>query len=439
MNEDLLVRTLGGKGFFCDARVIERKRRWVVVKDGELELQQSSDEGIAVRALVDGAWGHAFGKVEEFEKLLGRAERLAGLVKGNVKYPEREGEEGWKGKRAPEFGKEELEGLAKESFLRMEKEGVRNRQATFSEGRAERVYANSAGELVEDSQFIAYAGFSAVGKEGDVMQEGNARWGSLGGWEAEAVLEKAGEASRKCAENLKAEAPPSGNFAAVFDNDLAGVFVHEAVGHACEGDSVSEGTSVLKGKKGQKIGSGLVTIWDNPALEGGFGSYAMDSEGVGGKAVKLIDKGVLEGYMHSEQSAAELGEKGNGHARAEGSAYPPIVRMSNTYMESGELSFEELADISEGLYIRGMSGGSVDTFTGQFMFRAEQAFWVKQGEVGGRIRDLSITGTVVGTLEKVSGVGKDFALSPGFCGKGGQMANVSDGGPHIRVSSIRVG
>jgi TldD protein len=86
-----------------------------------------------------------------------------------------------------------------------------------------------------------------------------------------------------------------------------------------------------------------------------------------------------------------------------------------------------------------MSGGSVEPFTGQFMFRCVEAFRVENGEVGKRLRGVAITGTIMDTLKCVDALSRDFGMSPGFCGKDGQSVRVSDGGPHVRVSKIRVG
>ncbi|MEM4272698.1 MAG: metallopeptidase TldD-related protein, partial [Candidatus Bilamarchaeaceae archaeon] len=144
-------------------------------------------------------------------------------------------------------------------------------------------------------------------------------------------------------------------------------------------------------------------------------------------------------YMKSVETAAVLEEKPNGHARSESYACAPLVRMSNTCIEPGDWKKEELLEMRSGLYLKGMSGGSVEPFTGQFMFRCESAFEVKNGEVGRRLRGIAITGTIMDTLKKVDAISRDFALCPGFCGKDGQSVRVSDGGPHVRVSRIRVG
>ncbi len=83
---------------------------------------------------------------------------------------------------------------------------------------------------------------------------------------------------------LWAKPAPAGSFPAVFDPSIAGLLVHEAVGHHCEADSVLAGQSILAGRVGTQIASDCMTIVDDPTLPGAWGSYRYDSEGVAGAA-----------------------------------------------------------------------------------------------------------------------------------------------------------
>lgn len=435
-----MASALQGKRFFCDLRFTGTRSISAGMKDGEPELKEGRESGLSVRAFINGSWGFAAGAPEDFESLLSRAQCLASASKGNSKYPPREDSAQYSG--AGDFPQPDSESLlasCRELHSTMEGTGISNRQVRLSETHTSRAYANSAGALITDSSAILYARFTCIGKGGTSMREGHHTWGSRDSWDMGALLHSAAEAKRKCLDSLSALPPPHGTFTVVLDNEMSGVFAHEAVGHACEGDAIMEGTSILAGKKGMRIGSSLVSIWDRPELEGGFGSYSFDDEGMQGRAAELIHEGELRGFMHSAESAETLGEGPNGHARAESFSVPPIVRMSNTYIAAGNHSLEELMEVQDGIYLKGMNGGSVDTITGQYMFRSEEAFRISKGEQAERIRDLSITGTIIGTLQEVDAVGKDLKHKPGFCGKNGQTMSVSDGGPHIRVRSMKVG
>lgn len=441
MDPEKISSSLCSKSFFCDCRVLHSSSRTAGIKDGDSEIREGAEEGMFVRAFINGSWGFASGPAQDFEALLSRAEKLASVGRGNSRYPEREGE-ARRPPSTPGFSPAQLDdslSLCRELYSRMSHERISNRQARLSELLTTRTYANSAGALMQDRFILLYARLSCVGREGTVMQEGHHSFGSREKWDADALIHSAEEAKRKCLDSLTSSPPPHGTFTAILDNEMAGVFAHEAVGHACEADAIIEGTSILAGKKGLQLGSPLISITDSPEIGGAFGSYEFDDEGMPGKPQQLIREGALSGFLHSSETSATLGEPPNGHARAEDHASPPIVRMSNTFIERGDHSLDELMEVNEGIYVKGMNGGSVDTITGQFMFRAEEAFLISRGTMGERIRDLSITGTITGTLQEVDAVGSDFQLKPGFCGKNGQRMNVTDGGPHIRVRSLKIG
>jgi TldD protein len=95
--------------------------------------------------------------------------------------------------------------------------------------------------------------------------------------------------------------------------------------------------------------------------------------------------------------------------------------------------------VKDGIYLKGMRGGSVDTFAGGFMFKAEEAYVISNGEKKQLLRDTTISGNILQTLNEVEAVGKDFGGSPGMCGKNGQNVPVSDGGPHIRLKNVAIG
>ena len=131
--------------------------------------------------------------------------------------------------------------------------------------------------------------------------------------------------------------------------------------------------------------------------------------------------------------------KSSGNARSS-IADQPIVRMSNTYLQPGELSFEELIeDITDGIYLKGSRGGQVDTGKGIFQFNAAEGFKIENGELTTPLRDVSLSGNILETLKNIDSIGNDFKLSTGFCGKDGQTAPVGDGGPHTRIVDALVG
>jgi len=317
---------------------------------------------------------------------------------------------------------------------------------------ADLIYEDEAGQratVSSDSAFIltdtsrVYVGINAVAKEGEKITSCRERVGRPAGFElfeqvnSDEVMELA---AKRAVGLLKAKPAPSGRFTVIADPKLAGVFAHEAVGHCCEADAVIAGESILEGKLENKLGSEIVSIFDDSTVDGGWGSERYDDEGVPTKKRLLIEKGVLKGYIHNKESAAKLGMKPNGGARAQSFSYRPIVRMSNTYITPGDYSLEELLeDIDKGFYLKASRGGAVDPAKGTFQFNAEEAHLIEEGKLATPLLDVSLSGLTLETLHSIDAIGKDFESDVGFCGKEEQSVPVGDASPHIRIQNALVG
>jgi TldD protein len=247
-----------------------------------------------------------------------------------------------------------------------------------------------------------------------------------------------GEAcSRTAVELLDAKAVSGGRMPAVLDPAIGGVFAHEAVGHASEGDAVRDGVSVLAGKIGEKIGSSHVTIIDDPSMHG-YGYEPFDAEGIACGPTELIRNGVMNAYLHSRETLAAVGDGEAGHARAE-PGMPPLVRMSNTYIREGDASYEEiLQECGNGVLLIGSRGGQVDPGRGAFQFNAKYGYLIENGEKKQMIRDVSLSGDILSVLHNIALCGNERKMSSGMCGKG-QAVPVSDGAPYLYLTGAMVG
>ncbi|MFN2304677.1 MAG: TldD/PmbA family protein, partial [Anaerolineales bacterium] len=156
----------------------------------------------------------------------------------------------------------------------------------------------------------------------------------------------------------------------------------------------------------------------------------------------LIKNGILVGRLHSRETAAKMEEAVTGNARAVQFQHPPIVRMTNTYIEAGKASFADMIkDIKLGVYACDAIGGQ--TAMEMFTFSAAYGYMIRDGEVAELVRDVVLTGNVFETLKNIDRIGDDLAFHPrgsGGCGKGGQFPlRVGMGGPHIRIQDCVVG
>lgn len=239
---------------------------------------------------------------------------------------------------------------------------------------------------------------------------------------------------------LLAGEAPSGTMPVVLSGEAGGTMVHEACGHGLEADIVKKGMSVYGGKIGEKVASDLITVVDDGTIRGRYGSGCFDDEGTPTARNVLIENGILKGYMSDLLSAAELGLAPSGNGRREGYHALPITRMTNTFIASGSCSKEEvLESVQDGLFVRKMGGGQVNTATGDFVFEVSEGYRIRNGKLADQVRGATLIGNGPEVLERIDMVADDFGYSLGTCGKDGQGVPVADAQPTLRIPSLVVG
>jgi TldD protein len=304
------------------------------------------------------------------------------------------------------------------------------------------VFASSEGSYIEQEKVDVVARFTAVARDGGDVQQSSLSLGSNGDYGLmEGLHSDIAEMAKRAVDLLSAPQLKGGEYTVVCDPVLAGVFAHEAFGHLSESDFVYENERMREIMVlGRRFGGGHLNIVDGAAVPGLRGSYKYDDEGVPGTKTYLIAGGVLSGRLHSRETAARMGEAPTGNARALDYTFQPIVRMTNTYIESGDASFDDLiAEIKEGVYARNWYGGM--TSMEMFTFSAGEAYMIRNGRVEELLRPVMLSGNVFTTLENIDAVGNDLDMNQGGgCGKAGQMPlPVSNGSPHIRIRKCLLG
>ncbi len=327
------------------------------------------------------------------------------------------------------------------------REGVVSTATMMAFERDRRIVVSSDGAEAEADIMLVGYGHLAVARSGDVMERVYDSKSFVGGFEyinEQEFAKLVEEVDRLAVEASKAKTPSPGVYRAVIDNDLVGLLIHEAFGHASEGDEVVAKASVLEGRIGGTVASELVTVIDDGSIEGGY-PVPFDDEGVVKTRTIVVDRGVLKSYLTSRATARRLGLEPTGNARAESILFEPLVRQTNYFIAPGDWKVDEmLRDMKEGLYLRGRGamGGQVDPATGTFTFSIGPSYIVKNGEPVELVRGVTVSGQILEILRDVDAIGRDLKVETsvfGFCGKGGQHVRVGDGGPHIRVKRITVG
>ncbi|NQT47352.1 MAG: TldD/PmbA family protein, partial [Chloroflexi bacterium] len=304
------------------------------------------------------------------------------------------------------------------------------------------VFANSEGSYIEQKNSDIAFRVAAVARDGGDVQQVGLSLGSRGDFgRIENLHEQVRETAQRAVELLSAPYAKGGEYCVVLDPVLAGVFTHEAFGHLSEADFTFENERMKDIMVlGRRFGGDHLNIVDGAAVPGLRGSYKYDDEGVPSTRTYLVKEGVLVGRLHSRETAAKMGEPTTGNARAIDYHHPPIVRMTNTFIEPQGMSFEEMiGDIKEGIYARNWYGGT--TSMEMFTFSAGEAYMIRDGKVAELLRPVVLTGNIFTTLQNIDAIGDDLDMNEGGgCGKGEQSPlPVSNGSPHIRIQNCLIG
>jgi len=321
-------------------------------------------------------------------------------------------------------------------------EGVTSTNITYSDGHKRVTFASSEGSFIEQERIDVVSRLAATARRNGDMQQASMSLGALNDFSyIETLDETAKRFGERAVELLSAPYVKAGTYPVVLDPILAGVFCHEAFGHLSESDFVYEDERMKEIMVlGRQFGQPHLNIVDGAAVPDLRGSFKYDDEGAPARKTDLIREGVLLGRLHSRETAGKMGEKPTGNARALDYRFPPIVRMTNTYIEPGETSFEDvIADIEEGVYARNWFGGT--TSMEMFTFSAGEAYMIRKGKVAELLRPVKLTGNLFTTLTNIDALGNDMDFNQGGgCGKAGQMPlPVSNGSPHIRIRDCVVG
>jgi len=444
---------------FIDVRLQDYYSEYILLDNGVIrEINTSHIRGVGIRVVVNGVTGYSSTyslDKSEVERAVLRAYKVAKAsfkAPHKVSFQERPTSRG-RVSSSYSLEPEDIDFSEKISVLKAMDSVARGVSGIISVTlrlgyeRDNRVYASSSGDYVECSRRMVGVSTRLVALVEGTYETLYDQKSSVAGWEFikssnwdEWVLERA----KLVVESAKAPSVNPGQYDVVLDNEMVGLMLHEAFGHAAEGDTVLAGNSILGGKLGEKIASDLVTIVDNGLVEGGvFVPY--DDEGTPKKKTYLVKEGVLAGYLHSLTTAKFLRGEPTGNARVMSYQHPLLVRQTNTYMEPGDWEVEEMVrDMKMGLYISGCGsmGGQVNPLMGSFTFTSGPSYIVEGGEPKKLVKGVMLSGLILETLKKVDAVGRDLVVRTsvfGGCGKDNQVVRVGGGGPHVRVRGFTIG
>jgi TldD protein len=318
-------------------------------------------------------------------------------------------------------------------------------QASYRDDVSEVWYVNSEGTALALLRPEVTLSGTAIARRNGTIEKGLESIGLRKGWRSVHGLEdRFRVVAQRAVDLLDAPRVQGGTYPVILDNELAGVFVHEAFGHLSEADFVYENPQAREMMTlGRRFGKPVLNVGDNGAAPGLRGTLPFDDEGTPTQDTPLIQDGILVGRLHSRETAAALGERPTGNARAISFRHPPIVRMTNTYIAPGPAggALEDLIkDVKLGVYACGAFGGQ--TMLENFSFTAAWGHMIRDGHVAELVKDVVLAGNLFQTLDRIDHIAGDFTWNQmgGGCGKGGQFPlPVTEGAPHVRIEQALVG
>lgn len=452
--KDRLAEALKAAEGYVEIRVQDKDFSSLVYRRGETDkITVANDVGGCVRALVPGGgWGFA-----TFNSLEGLTDRVREAVASSKAIePEEEIKlapvkpvemivraeiEDDPRKHSLEEKVQLVEGY--DSLIRSHDNRIIDNSVMYSDAFSTTHYINTEGAYFLRERMDVVLMARAMGKDGDNVQSAHDSWSSRQGFGvAVGKDDKVKRVAQLATDLLEADQVKAGKYTVVLDPLLAGVFIHEAFGHLSESDHIVENPQAREMMKlGRRFGPDELNIYEDGTVKPDIrGTIMIDDEGVPARKNYLVKEGVLVGRLHNRETAAKMNEPLTGNSRAQSYSHMPIIRMTNTAIAPGDVSFEDMiADIEEGIYCIDAYGGQ--TMMENFSFSSGHAFMIRNGKIEEMVRDAVLQGNLFQTLKNIEAIGDDFRWSNGAgrCGKGGQAAPVGMGSPHVRIKDVMIG
>jgi PmbA protein len=122
---------------------------------------------------------------------------------------------------------------------------------------------------------------------------------------------------------------------------------------AMNGRAVQQKQSFLADKRGQKVGSELLTLVDDPLIPKGLGSRLFDGDGIAARRRTMIDAGVLKEFYVDWYYSRKLGWE------------PTTAGPSNLIIPPGKRAVAAIMkDLGRGVLITDFIGGNANSTTG---------------------------------------------------------------------------
>jgi len=475
------IDQLHAKGaHYVDARWYPREdSNFLFMWNGNLkENNASSQSGMGVRVLYNGAWGFSASSDLAnpdaiFEKAFDNARIASERVTFPIRLAEKEAVVG--SFNSPNQIDPFTVGLdEKVAFLQkmdgaLNQPGVVQRFSVLEFVRKQIIFMDSEGSEIEKNIIEVFPSIQAMGidKDGGMQRRKYqpGRTGPTRGWETinEAdFLQNADRVISELNQLLTADDAPNDKMSVILLNGIMFLQTHETIGHALELDrilgyelSFAGGSFVRLEDFGKlRYGSEKLTARANALEPNSPGSFGFDDDGVPAQDNLLIDKGILVGAITGRQMVEEANAKAkkqifdgsSGANRATSFYRVPIERMTNINIDPGtDGSLEDIiANTKYGLVLDGDKSWSIGSNREQFHFACDIGWLVEDGKKKQVVKNPTYRGETLPFYNSLTAVGDESTWNLHYvenCGKGApnQIMQLGHGVPVCRFDNVQVG
>ena len=223
----------------------------------------------------------------------------------------------------------------------------------------------------------------------------------------------AAEAALRAARLLGGTKPKTERLPVVLDPGAATSFLSVLAG-SISAEAVQKGRSPLAELVGERVGSEMVTLVDDGRLLQGPAASPFDDEGVATGRTQIVERGVLQGFLHNTYTATRARTSSTGNAGRGGYRTVPGVSPSNLFLEPGITSLDELlARAGRAVYVQDVTGlhSGASSVSGDFSVGAS-GLMLEGGAFGGALREMTIASTLLDVLKGVAGLASDLRFFP---------------------------
>jgi len=459
---------------YADIRIEEIVEENISVKNGTAELiEKSTDFGLGIRVMVNGAWGFAASADLNPESIKSVSQLATEVARASSRVKDKDIVLSPVGKIIDSYEtpividpfsiplKEKLDYLLHLDSLMKKVSGINLTESFVNFIKRNNFFASSEGSIIKQLIIQSGAGISAVAMKSHRQMGTRSYPNSSGqhqtkGYELIRELNFEKNAKRIADEAvalLSAKECPSTTTTIILDGPQVGLQIHESIGHPLELDRVFgaernfSGTSFATPEKLNKLryGSEIVNVVNDSTCSFGLGTFGYDDEGVKAGRSFLIKDGILTGYLSSRETAPQVGTTSNACMRASSWANVPIIRMTNTNLLPGDKTLEEMiSEVDDGIYMQTVRTWSIDDTRESFQLGCEIGWEIKNGKLGEMIKNPSYSGNTVEFWNSCDAIANEKyweIWGTPNCGKGqpGQNMPTSQGASPARFRNVKVG